>query len=123
MLLLPTTNSVFENLACPDELFSKLCKAHVHQYIKTLKEINVAFMPYERQIFSLDTPESFNIYFNPHRASHRSAMIERMSEQIATLCSTLGEYPSVRYRRWVEPFGIISFKNAHLIVVFFQVQK
>ena len=35
------------------------------------------------------------------RASERNAGMEKMAEQIATLCSTLGEYPSIRYRAWV----------------------
>ena len=32
------------------------------------------------------------------RASERNGGMEKMAEQIATLCSTLGEYPSIRYR-------------------------
>lgn len=37
--------------ACPDTLFSKICKHPVAKYIKTLKEINVAFIPCEQQVF------------------------------------------------------------------------
>ena len=50
------------------------------------------------QVFSLDTPDAFQFYYNPLRAADRNTGMEKMAEQIATLCSTLGEYPSIRYR-------------------------
>ena len=50
------------------------------------------------QIYSLDKPCALSIYYDPAKASERSYEMERMAEQLATLCSTLGEYPSIRYR-------------------------
>merc|ERR1740131_869555 len=66
--------------------------------LKSLVEVNISFIPYESQIYSLDTPDAFQFYYNPTRASDRNTGMEKMAEQIATLCSTLGEYPSIRYR-------------------------
>ena len=65
------------------------------------------------QVFSLDTPDAFQFYYNPLRAADRNTGMEKMAEQIATLCSTLGEYPSIRYRL----VGLFIFKGVFFLAI------
>ena len=84
---------IFFSEPCPDPVFNILADAGVSRNVKTLKEVNMAFLPLEAQLFSLDAAGTFGSVL-----SGGSAELERVAEQLATLCATLGEYPAVRYR-------------------------
>ncbi|XP_015032655.2 protein ROP isoform X1 [Drosophila willistoni] len=91
---------VFFTEAIPPRIFEML-QSHkdiCRRYVRTCKEINISFLAYEAQVYSLDSPDTFQCLYSPAFASIRSKHIERIAEQIATLCATLGEYPQVRYR-------------------------
>ena len=65
--------------------------------IATLQEANMAFLPYESKVFTLDFPECFDLLYSQGSRS-QLGMVERIADQLATVCAMLGEYPAVRYR-------------------------
>ncbi|CAF0860589.1 unnamed protein product [Didymodactylos carnosus] len=101
---------VFFTEACNPELFNKLIRSKCPKYIKTCQEVNIAFLPYERQVFTLDSPDTFYISFSPQATQQRNMHLDHIAEQIATLCATLGEYPSIRYRG--ENEKMVEFAHA-----------
>ncbi|CAF3083983.1 unnamed protein product [Rotaria socialis] len=101
---------VFFTEACNSELFTKLTQSKCAKYIKTLREVNIAFLPYERLAFTLDSPDTFYITYNSTPVPQRAAHLDVIAEQIATLCATLGEYPTIRYR--VENEKMTEFAHA-----------
>eukprot|EP00794_Sanderia_malayensis_P007018 gene7018-7803_t len=93
---------IFFTETCPPELFEKLGspKGFLSRKIRTLKEVNISFMPIEAQVFSLDAPNAFHELFSASvPEGNRSKMAEVVAEQLATVCATLGENPSIRYHQ------------------------
>ena len=80
---------------CPDDLFKKL--EGIVQDILTLKEISMSFVPMERQVFSLENPHGFEKFYEQNPFSSKKSDMEKMAEQLATLCSSLGELPTIQY--------------------------
>ena len=60
--------TIFYIAACPDDRFKEICNSLAAKRIKTLKEINIAFTPHESQVYSLDSPDNFQLYYNPLRS-------------------------------------------------------
>ncbi|XP_044110272.1 syntaxin-binding protein 2 isoform X2 [Neovison vison] len=103
---------IFFTDTCPEPLFSELGRSRLAKVVKTLKEIHLAFLPYEAQVFSLDAPHStYNLYC-PFRVGERARQIEALAQQIATLCATLQEYPAIRYRKGPE----VTAQLAHAVL-------
>nr|XP_014344968.1 PREDICTED: syntaxin-binding protein 3 isoform X2 [Latimeria chalumnae] len=82
---------------CPDSFFEKI-KLHCSKSVKTCKEVNLSFLPYESQVFTVDIPEAFQRTYSPERKDDRDAVIQTLAEHLVTLCATLDENPGVRYK-------------------------
>ncbi|XP_068785669.1 syntaxin-binding protein 2-like isoform X4 [Struthio camelus] len=93
---------------CPEELFEELGRSRAARAIRTLKEIDVAFVPYESQVFTLDAPRSFHGCYSPFGAGERVTVLGTLATRLATLCATLGVYPAVRYRRGPEDNAVLA---------------
>uniref|UniRef100_A0A8C5H8T2 Syntaxin binding protein 2 n=1 Tax=Gouania willdenowi TaxID=441366 RepID=A0A8C5H8T2_GOUWI len=91
---------IFFTGICPDGLFAQIGRSRVAKVVKTLKEINVAFLPNESQVGKSPPIYSYFIIQTPNE--NRDKMMESLAEQIATLCDTLKEFPAVRYRKGPE---------------------
>ena len=66
--------------------------------IVSLQEANMAFLPYESKVFTLDYSDVFEDFYSRDRVSS-GYVSDRIADQLATVCAMMGEYPSVRYRK------------------------
>ncbi|KAK2494703.1 hypothetical protein MC885_004606 [Smutsia gigantea] len=90
---------------CPVPLFNELGRSHVAKVLKMLKEIHLAFLPYEAQ--NLQT-----LLFL--RVQGEDTTAGGAGPGIVTRCTTLQEYPAIRYRKGHGPAShdVLAMLNA-----------
>ncbi|KAJ8279124.1 hypothetical protein COCON_G00061900 [Conger conger] len=96
---------------CPDALFNEM-KQHCAKYIRVCKEINISFLPLESQVFTCDNADAFRSIYSSH-SRDKDETLQKLADQIVTLCATLEENPGVRYKK--ETTLGISKKLAELV--------
>ncbi|ODQ67519.1 Sec1-like protein [Nadsonia fulvescens var. elongata DSM 6958] len=96
VFLLPTVQGDSESLSSQDYCL-KVKNSAIGRYSKTIKTVHVDFFPRESQIFSLNNPESLEIFYNQHCLNLVTSQVKAISQQLTSVCATLGEYPVIRF--------------------------
>uniref|UniRef100_A0A7N6AJI0 Syntaxin binding protein 3 n=1 Tax=Anabas testudineus TaxID=64144 RepID=A0A7N6AJI0_ANATE len=81
----------------PDDLFNNM-KMYCGKYIRVCKELNMSFMPQEAQVFTCDNPGAFWSIYSP-KSQDKKKTLEKLADQLVSVCATLDEYPGVRYKK------------------------
>jgi len=79
--------------------FDAICQSPIGPFIKTMKEIYVAFIPEGSQVFNLNMKHNLTDLYSPttHPSVTQKA-VDIMTEKILSLCQTLNLYPKIRYQ-------------------------
>jgi len=92
----------------PDSLFRLMADSRAVLNFKSLKEVNMCFVPKESLFYSLNIPECTSLYYNEGDEAKKRAFMEKLAEQIASVCASLDEYPAIRYREDCEVNGDLA---------------
>jgi len=79
----------------PDEMLKDIAKSDIAPFVQTVKELNLAFLPIEERVFSLDNPAAYNEYYGGKMTDKR---LDEIAEQLVTVCATLDESPCPKVR-------------------------
>lgn len=73
-------------------------KRYIPQYLATIKEVELSFIPKETQFFlTMDIDRPLQLFFNKQCINLIDRTIKRTIHSLLNLCIVTGEYPIIRY--------------------------
>lgn len=73
-------------------------KKYVHQYLGTVNEARLSFVPKESQVFlTSDIDKPLQIFFNRQCSNLIDKNVHKILQSLLNLCVITGEYPIIRY--------------------------
>eukprot|EP00116_Pleurobrachia_bachei_P007273 sb/3467535/ len=90
---------IFFTETISDEALTQLAKSDAALFIKTIQEVNVAFLPVEERVFSLENKASYADYFSERGGGEkREEKLDQIAEQLVTVCAALCDTPCPKVR-------------------------
>jgi len=89
---------------CSPNLMNHL-KITIGSFIKSYNHINIDYYPIERQVFSFNTPDTFKYFYTDKNDINKKDHLDSLAEKIATVCASLDEYPSIRFKKLLNLFN------------------
>lgn len=80
------------------EYFDEIVNSSSAGFVRTFKEIDILFVPYESQVFTLNDEKFLPVFLDAYKEMdlEKCAFV---AKKLATLCTALKVFPRIRYRR------------------------
>lgn len=72
------------------------------RFISNIDSAWIDYWPIESQIFSLDDPFALEVFYNRNCHDLVNRQVKQLTNQLVSVCATLGEYPVIRFYKQAE---------------------
>lgn len=110
---------LFFSSRLPDVLLGKLKASAAISRVASFKEINLEVACTEGNAFVLDSPDSLSTLFAPEESPSATEVKlqeqHRLAAMLATLCTTLGEMPTIRHANRPVASSVAQILHSKLV--------
>ena len=77
-------------------------------FIKEIKRIDFTFYAIERQVFTLNSPDTFKMFYQTKDDPNKRTLLDKLADQIVGLCLSLNENPTLRFKKCFYSFFFLQ---------------
>jgi len=94
---------VFFTPGLTDSLARKVQNSPVGRFLRRMEVQYIDLFPIESQVFTMDDPFAAEIFFNRQCHDLIHSEVQKIANNLVSVCSALGEYPTIRFLKPSKP--------------------